>query len=183
MNFTFVISLLILFAAGLWWFGQGFESVKEDSGGDTDTGVYQDALDSAQEVTEKVADKTEAVVSEVGGAKVTVYDGISVPAGTKVLDVSGRGLTGSLKAEVRHLTELTSLNMSNNKLTGIPAEVGQLSKLEVLNLSNNPFTGLPYELGNLKNLKILDLRGTQYAKQDLEIIKKSLPASTQILVD
>lgn len=181
MNFTFIVSLLVVFAAGLWWFGQGFESVRDDAGGDTNTGVYQDVLESAKEVTESVSQKTESAVG--GGASITVYDGISVPASSQALDVSGRGLTGSLKAEVRQLTELRELNMSNNKLSGIPAEIGQLSKLEVLNLSNNLFTGLPYELGNLKNLKVLDLRGTQYATGDLEVIKKGLPATTKVLVD
>ena len=97
--------------------------------------------------------------------------------------MSGNGLTGSLKAEVRFLTELRELNLSNNKFTGLPAEVGQLTKLQTLNLSNNPFTGLPSELGNLKNLKVLDLRGTNYAPQDLKSIQANLPESTQVLVD
>lgn len=183
MNFSLIVSLLVAFAIGLWWFGQGFESVQEDAGGDANTGVYLDALESAKEVTQSVSQKAETAVSEVGGAGVTVYDGVSVSSGTKTLDLSGKGYTGSLKAEVRQLAELKTLDLSNNKFTGLPAEVGQLSKLEVLNLSNNPFTGLPYELGNLKNLKVLDLRGTQYAKQDLEVIKKDLPSSVQILVD
>lgn len=117
------------------------------------------------------------------GPKVTIYDGIAVPAASQTLDLSGRNLSGSLKAEIRLLTNLEVLNLSQNQFTGLPAEVGQLSKLRVLNLSNNPFTGLPHELGNLSNLELLDLRGTNYAKADLDIIKGKLPKATQIIID
>jgi hypothetical protein len=117
------------------------------------------------------------------GAMVTIYDNVSVAANSQTLALTGKGFTGSLKGEIRLLTDLRELDISGNKFTGLPAEVGQLSKLEVLNLSNNPLTGLPREIGNLKNLKILDLRGTQYSAQDLVIIKQGLSASTQVLVD
>tara|TARA_B100000508_G_scaffold80794_1_gene62786 strand:+ start:3871 stop:4404 length:534 start_codon:yes stop_codon:yes gene_type:complete len=106
---------------------------------------------------------------------VFVYDGISVPDDIRNLDLSGKSLKGSLKAEVRYLTRLKILNISDNNFTGVPAEVGQLSELEVLNLANNPVTGLPHEISKLKNLKILDLRGTQYSEYDLNIIQESLP--------
>lgn len=128
-----------------------------------------------------------ASVSEPAGTtsspQVTVYDGVSVSASIKSLDLSGRGLTGSLKAEVRQLSDLEALNISDNDFTGLPAEVGQLSELRILNLSNNPFTGLPHELGNLQQLETLDLRGTQYSTIDLQIIKSQLPAGTVVLTD
>jgi len=120
---------------------------------------------------------------DAGGTKVEVYAGISVGDKSTVLDLSGKQLTGSLKAEVRHLQALTELNLSNNQFTGIPAEIGQLSELRVLNLSGNPVTGLPQELGNLQKLQILDLRNTSYAPQDLAIIKAKLPKTTKILVE
>lgn len=116
-------------------------------------------------------------------AMVTIYDAVSVAANSQTLTLSGKGFTGSLKGEIRLLTDLRELDISGNKFTGVPAEIGQLTKLEVLNLSNNPITGLPHEIGNLKNLKTLDLRGTQYSAQDLVIIKQGLSASTQVLVD
>jgi Leucine-rich repeat (LRR) protein len=117
------------------------------------------------------------------GRKITVYEGIMVSEGEAVLDVSGRNLSGSLKAEIRQLTKLEELDISNNNFTGLPAEVGQLSELRLLDLSNNPLTGLPHELGNLKKLRTLDLRGTNYSQVDLDVIKKGLPPTTDILID
>ncbi len=99
------------------------------------------------------------------------------------LDLSNNNLTGALPGEVRHLTSLRSLNLSYNEFTGVPAEVGQLKDLEYLNLAHNELTGLPYELGNLSHLRELILTGNNYSKTDLEIIKKSLPASTKIITE
>jgi Leucine-rich repeat (LRR) protein len=99
------------------------------------------------------------------------------------LDLSSNNLGGSLQAEVRQLQNLKVLNLSNNHFAGVPAEIGQLKNLEELNLSNNQIAGLPYELGNLSNLKVFDLRGNDYSKADLEIIKKTLPATTEVLTD
>jgi Leucine-rich repeat (LRR) protein len=99
------------------------------------------------------------------------------------LDVSNNNLTGSLQAEIRHLQKLRTLDLSDNDFTDVPAEIGQLNNLEVLNLSNNPLTGLPYELGNLSNLTTLDLRGTQYSTQDLAVIRAKLPATTKVITD
>lgn len=97
------------------------------------------------------------------------------------LNLSQNKLGGSLPAEIRHLQKLKSLNISNNKMTGLPAEIGQLQSLEVLDISNNQLTGLPYELGNLKNLKTLNISGNAYSEADLKIIKAALPAQTVII--
>lgn len=99
-----------------------------------------------------------------------------------LLDLSDNSLSGALPGEVRLLQNLRTLDISGNDFTGVPAEVGQLKNLEVLNISNNPITGLPYEIGNLQKLRVLDLRNTDYAEQDLEVIRKNLPKSTEILI-
>lgn len=115
--------------------------------------------------------------------KIEVYEGVSVAKSTRILVLSNRNLSGSLKAEIRQLQDLEELNLSNNNFTGLPAEVGQLTKLRILNLSNNPFTGLPNELGNLKNLEVLNLSGTNYSEADLEVIKQGLSAKAQIITN
>jgi Leucine-rich repeat (LRR) protein len=78
---------------------------------------------------------------------------------TTELDLSNRGLTGSIPSEIWNLTNLTSLDLSSNQLTGsIPPEIGNLSNLEVLYLYNNQLTGsIPPEIGNLTNLTYLGL--------------------------
>jgi Leucine-rich repeat (LRR) protein len=93
----------------------------------------------------------------------------------QVLDISDNNLEGALPAEIRFLENLTKLDASYNKMTGIPAEIGQLSQLEELNFANNSITGMPLEIGNLKNLKVLNLSGNDYSEFDLGKIKTDLP--------
>ncbi|KAJ7977197.1 putative Receptor protein kinase [Quillaja saponaria] len=64
---------------------------------------------------------------------------------------------------VSNWTELTSLQLQNNKFTGkIPAEIGLLTKLSYLYMYQNQFSGpFPREIGNLKELLSLDLSGNQ----------------------
>ncbi len=182
MKYLGIIGLLIVVAVATMMVTSRMKST-DTSDDDSKVNVYTDAIESAKSISDIVSEKSPTPTPANVSGGVVIYDGISVSANSVSVDVSGRGLTGSLKAEVRQLSNLKELNLSDNNFTGLPAEVGQLSKLEVLNLSNNPFTGLPYELGNLKNLKVLDLRGTNYAKQDLEMIKKELPTTVQILVN
>lgn len=98
----------------------------------------------------------------------------------ETLDVSHNNLEGSLQAEIRHLKNLKSLDLSDNNFSGVPAEIGQLANLESLDLSNNKITGLPLELGNLSRLKFLDLSGNQYSERDLSLIRVKLSSSIVI---
>jgi len=138
-------------------------------------------IDAAKEAKRLIEQHTGTVTGSADS--IVVYDGISVPENATELNLSGRGLSGSLKAEIRHLQDLTILDVSDNNFTGLPAEVGQLIKLENLNLSNNQFTGLPQELGNLQNLKLLDLRGNEISTFDFNFIRAALPSSTVILTN
>jgi len=177
----FVIGIIVGAACVAWFGARGDDRSVQDGA----LGMQQ----SEQEGADGVMRDTEprpadpAPTRLYSGEMVEVYDGIEVPTNVTTLDLSGRGLTGSLRAEVNQLTNIETLDLTGNAFTGVPAEVGQLTTLRTLNLSDNPITGLPYEIGNLSNLEVLDLRGTNYAQVDLNSIVEQLPASTRILTD
>lgn len=63
----------------------------------------------------------------------------------------------AIPEEIKYLTCLKYVNISDHKIISIPKELGQLYKLEVLSLGCNILTTIPKELGQLKQLKILSL--------------------------
>ncbi|CAM0878568.1 unnamed protein product [Alopecurus aequalis] len=77
------------------------------------------------------------------------------------LDLGSQGLKGFITDEISHLTDLVSLNMSSNSLTGsLPPGLGQPS-LATLDLSSNQFTGsIPGTIGSSKLQTVL-LDGNQ----------------------
>ncbi len=175
-----LVALLIVFV-GSYVANQNTNTPESSTESETTTPTAVAPSDDSNPTPTPAPAPTPIPAPSLTGGNVTVYDGITVPSTIEELNLSGRNLSGSLKAEVRQLTKLRVLDISDNNFTGLPAEVGQLSQLEVLDLSNNPFTGLPHELGNLQNLTELNIRGTQYSTFDLDIIEAALPASTNIV--
>ncbi|MFM2381932.1 MAG: hypothetical protein RLZZ76_699 [Candidatus Parcubacteria bacterium] len=144
------------------------------------SGVLAGAIEKATDVKNSIEASSGAVVDLSGQGLTKAPASIFEKTLTTELNLSNNKIDGSLQGEIRFLSGLRVLNLSNNAFTGVPAEVGQLKNLEVLNLSNNKLTGLPQELGNLSKLKVLDLRGNTISEQDLESITAQLPAGVLI---
>ncbi|KAI8833228.1 hypothetical protein BJ741DRAFT_612396 [Chytriomyces cf. hyalinus JEL632] len=79
------------------------------------------------------------------------------------IELSGRGISGSIPTELGLLTSLVTLDVSGNQLTGpIPTEFGRLTSLTWLNLDRNVLSGtIPTELGQLTSLITLSFRANQ----------------------
>ncbi|KAI5057097.1 hypothetical protein GOP47_0027112 [Adiantum capillus-veneris] len=100
-------------------------------------------------------------VSQSGDACPSSFCGVSCVGDAVVaLDLSGQGLQGSIPPNsITMLHSLTSLNLSNNFLSGeLPNDLGNLSNLEALDLSHNQFTGsIPISISALQSLLHLNV--------------------------
>jgi len=143
------------------------------------TGPIEQAYDAKNALESRYSNALD--LSSQGLTKVPTY--VFERTDLESLNLSHNTLTGALPGEIRHLQNLKTLDLSNNKFTEVPAEIGQLKNLELLNLSNNLLTGLPYEIGNLSRLKVLNISGNTYSETDLSVIKKLLPVSVIITTD
>jgi len=76
------------------------------------------------------------------------------------LDLSNNQLT-ALPEWLGQLTQLQSLSLYDNRLTALPEWLGQLTQLQSLSLSGNQLTALPEWLGQLTRLQALNLSGNQ----------------------
>tara|TARA_Y100001970_G_scaffold287774_1_gene413251 strand:+ start:712 stop:1485 length:774 start_codon:yes stop_codon:yes gene_type:complete len=67
----------------------------------------------------------------------------------------------ALPESVGNLSNLLSLNISNQSLTSLPNSIGNLSSLEELILFENNLISIPESIGNLSELQYLNLQGNQ----------------------
>jgi Leucine-rich repeat (LRR) protein len=172
MQHFLIIALAILVFATTGYF------IKEKSVSQPQQTVV---VEQSETVSEKVSVTPSSRTLDLSGKGLTkAPEYIFSRTDLEELDLSHNALTGALPAEVRRLSELKVLDLSNNNFTGVPAEIGQLKNLEILDLSHNALTGLPYELGNLAKLRVLDISGNAYSEADLSQIKKNLPAGVVI---
>lgn len=84
--------------------------------------------------------------------------GLQLPS-LRVLDLRSCSIIDAIPSTLGNLANLTSLYLSDNKLTGtVPDTLGQLLALSVLDLSRNSLTGfIPTSLSFLDNLSSLDM--------------------------
>ncbi|KAI9151604.1 Leucine-rich repeat-containing protein 40 [Paramyrothecium foliicola] len=86
--------------------------------------------------------------------------GGNIFGGLETLDLHGNLLV-SIPIGFRRLSQLTSLNLSSNRLTNNTIDtIGQMTSLRDLKLANNLLYGpLSWSISNLTSLEILDLHG------------------------
>ena len=77
------------------------------------------------------------------------------------LRVSNNRLT-TLPPAIRKMRSLVLLDLSNNKITKLPAELGLLVSLQSLYLHSNLLRALPVEFGNLHQLTELTMEGNMW---------------------
>ncbi len=81
-------------------------------------------------------------------------------AGARRLDLSC-GLTHLPEAVFDLADTLEVLNLSGNRLTGLPPGMGRLKKLKIVFCSNNLFEHLPESLGDCKALEVVGFKATR----------------------
>ena len=99
--------------------------------------------------------------NELSAEMAIVADELTSLTALTTLDLSDNQLTGEVPAVFDILAFLTSLDLSDNELTGpIPQGLGTLTGLTTLDLSGNALDGeIPHDLGFLSNLTKLRLGG------------------------
>lgn len=103
--------------------------------------------------------------------KTSVCNWAGVTCGTRhrrvvALDISDKGLDGSVPPEIGNLSFLASLNMGWNSFHGdLPEELGGLRRLRVVDFSNNNFSGeLPKSwFGNMTRLEEIYLYNNSFS--------------------
>ncbi|MBL0910788.1 MAG: leucine-rich repeat domain-containing protein [Bacteroidia bacterium] len=80
-----------------------------------------------------------------------------------------------LPDSIGYASGLVHLDLSDNTLQELPASIGYLKKLQYLSLQNNKLNTLPYTLSYLSNLQTLDVRGNMISREELDILRLSLP--------
>ncbi|XP_075049492.1 leucine-rich repeat-containing protein 57 isoform X2 [Mixophyes fleayi] len=78
----------------------------------------------------------------------------------RTIDLSSNKIEG-LPPSVGKFSVLKSLSLNHNRLSRLPDELCKLKKLETLHLSSNHISRLPADFGQLSALKTLNLSGNQ----------------------
>lgn len=74
-----------------------------------------------------------------------------------------------IPGEIRHMTQLTELHLSDNYIKNLPLEIGALINLKIISLARNQLTSLPSTFFRLNQLELVNLEGNKLQKIPTEI--------------
>ena len=97
-----------------------------------------------------------AEIIDCSNIKKIDYKVLSKAKNVRILSLKNTNLK-TIPTEIYGLTNLESLNLEKNNLSKVDSDIKKLTKLKRLVLSNNIFEVFPSELTKLKNLTHLDL--------------------------
>ena len=82
-----------------------------------------------------------------GSDDISTWTGVTSENGfVTAIDISGKGVSGTISERIGDLKYLKTLNLSNNEITGnVPASLIKLKKLTSFNVSNNQMDGFVYD--------------------------------------
>jgi len=94
------------------------------------------------------------------------------------LDLSGNKI-GEISEAITRLTQLTTLNLNGNNIGEIPEAITQLTQLTTLDLIRNNIVKIPEVVLNIVNLQSLDVDENPIETPPLEIAKQGIEAMRQ----
>ncbi len=94
------------------------------------------------------------------------------PGSVVELYLNGKGLT-AFPNEILQFSNLTVLELGDNKLTGIPSEITSLTALRFLGLQTNRLTSLPADLWKMSSLRGVNLKDNAFPKSYQKALLKS----------
>ncbi|XP_059489338.1 leucine-rich repeat-containing protein 20-like isoform X1 [Neocloeon triangulifer] len=88
-------------------------------------------------------------------------------------DLSTNAITKIGPSLPKKFTEITHLNLANNKISALPEQMSDLSQLRILNMAHNNLPALPPSAIKMPALEVLDLSYNRIDHVDVNVLKNA----------